>query len=87
MLERSDTISLASVLRVNCSLSCHAKQFLCLIIMTSTQARLFPTVCITDLEQSNLTIHTGTCLQLFANWRPLAHCKLLQLISQQKIIL
>ena len=31
------------------------------------------------------TIHTGTCLQLFVNWRPLAHCKLSQLISQQKI--
>ena len=28
--------------------------------------------------------HTGTCLQLFTNWRLLAHHKLSQLISQQK---
>ena len=29
---------------------------------------------------------TGTCLQLVVNWRPLAHRKLLQLISQQTFL-
>jgi len=30
-----------------------------------------------------IAIHTGTCLQLFANWRPPAYCKLLRLKWQQ----
>ena len=31
-------------------------------------------------------IHTSTCLLLFANWRPLALCKLSTLISQQAFL-
>jgi hypothetical protein len=30
-----------------------------------------------------IVTRTGTCLQLFANWRPPAHCKLSRLIWQQ----